>query len=266
MSVYSPNNIYTADALEGLKNIAADSVDLVMTSPPYADIRKSYPGPKPAGYVDWFLPIAAEIKRTLKPNGSFVLNIKDKVVKGGRHPYVFSLISKLCESLTLIDTNIWVKKNGLGSVKGRRGFDYFEYIFHFCKGNKPVWNVDDIRTPYASSSKKRSESTIKTDTSNREARLEDGEDKKSWVLNSVGAYPKNVLYFKKDQGKDHPAAYHLELPTYFIKAHTNKGDLVVDPFCGRGTTCSAAKILGRDYIGIDIEDKFVQMAKGKFNL
>lgn len=266
MTTYSPNNIYKEDAAAGLKLIADGTIDLVLTSPPYADIRKTYPGPKPAGYVDWFLPIADEIKRGLKPNGSFVLNIKDKVVKGARHPYLFILISKLCESFQLIDTNIWVKKNGLGSVKGRRGFDYFEYIFHFCNGNKPVWNVDEIRTPYAKTSKKRSESQIKTNTSNRETREEEGEDKKDWVLNPIGAYPKNVLYFKKDQGKDHPASFHLELPTYFIKALTNKGDLVVDPFCGRGTTCLAAKSLGRKYIGIDIEEKFVKMAKGKYLL
>lgn len=255
------NSIYNGSCFELIKKIDNSSIDLVLTSPPYADIRKSYYGPKPSEYVEWFLPLALDINRVLKPNGSFILNIKDRCVNGARHPYVFDLVVQLSGFLQLIDTNIWVKKNGLGSSKARRPFDYFEYVFHFCNGNKPVWNPDAVRTPYAATSLKRSEKPIKANTSNREAREVD--TYKEWKLNPLGAYPKNILYFKKDAGKDHPAAFDIELPTHFIKAHTNNGDVVLDPFMGRGTTCEAAKKLNRSYIGIELKEEYWKIAKGK---
>ena len=81
---------------EILKTLNNNSVDLIFTSPPYADSRaKTYGGVKPEKYVDWFLPITDELLRVLKPDGTFVLNIKEKVVKGERHTYVFELILEM---------------------------------------------------------------------------------------------------------------------------------------------------------------------------
>lgn len=92
--------IINSDCLFALKTGYPDShFDLIFTSPPYADARKStYGGLKPDQYVEWFLPISAELFRVLKPEGSFVLNIKEKVVKGERHTYVLDLIVAMCES------------------------------------------------------------------------------------------------------------------------------------------------------------------------
>ena len=81
-----------------LKELPAESVDLIITSPPYADQRKStYGGIHPDRYVEWFTPIAIELLRVLKPTGTFILNIKEKVVEGERHTYVLQLIMRLRE-------------------------------------------------------------------------------------------------------------------------------------------------------------------------
>ena len=89
------NNIYAGDSLEGMRRLDDASIDLVMTSPPYADM-KSYAGGfrtfHPDNYVEWFLPYISEIARILKPTGSFILNINDKSMDGFRHPFIFELI------------------------------------------------------------------------------------------------------------------------------------------------------------------------------
>jgi DNA modification methylase len=90
------NQILLGDCEEVLKSFPDNSVDLIFTSPPYADQRKkTYGGIKPDDYVDWFLPKAAQFFRVLKPRGTFVLNIKERVVNGERHTYVIELILEL---------------------------------------------------------------------------------------------------------------------------------------------------------------------------
>jgi len=108
-----PNQIYCVDTFTAIKKLDSDSVRLVVTSPPYANIRKSYPGPSPMDFVDWFSPLCKEILRTLTDDGSFILNTNDKCVKGERIPYPFETVIHLRElGFKLIDTVIWVKKNG----------------------------------------------------------------------------------------------------------------------------------------------------------
>jgi len=257
------------DALQGLQSLPDSSIQLAVTSPPYADIRKSYQGVHPNKYVDWFLPITKQILRTLTPIGSFVLNINDKCNKGERIPYTHELVYKMRseQGWKLIDTYIWIKTKGLPCVASRRGADYFEYIYHFAKTTKPTFNVDEWRTPYPESSLKRAQYTIKQNTSNREARLATGEKaQKKWNLHPKGAWPKNVLNFPLDEGKDHPAAFAIELPDYFIRGLSNLGDTVLDPFCGRGTACAAARNLNRKYIGFDLKQEYLDLAKEKYGL
>lgn len=86
-------DLYLGDCLDVLTNVEADTFNLIITSPPYADSRSNtYGGIKPDEYVDWFLPRAKEMLRVLKPDGTFILNIKEKVVAGERHTYVIELI------------------------------------------------------------------------------------------------------------------------------------------------------------------------------
>ncbi len=89
-------DIHLGDSKEQLKLLPNDSVDLIVTSPPYADQRKNvYGGIHPNEYVDWFLPIAEQLLRVLKPSGTFVLNIKEKAVNGERSVYVMELILEM---------------------------------------------------------------------------------------------------------------------------------------------------------------------------
>ena len=258
------NKLIHKDVFEGIKDIPDKSTTLVITSPPYADIRDSYPGCPAYNYVEWFQPLAEQILRILTKDGSFVLNINDKCDKGERIPFAFELVIKLREiGFKFIDTNIWAKKNGAPAA-GRRRADYFEYIFHFAKSTRPKWFPDEVRTPYASSSVKRAEKPIKNNVSNRESR--DEEEYKTWNLHPKGAYPKNVLFFPKDQGKNHVAAFHEELPEHYIKAHTEIGDLVVDPFAGRGTTLAVAQRLQRRFIGFEIQENNIELAQELYDL
>lgn len=261
------NRFYHLDALAGLQQQADSSIALCLTSPPYAGLRnKSYPTPTVDKYISWFSPIGEQILRVLTPNGSFILNIGDKFQDGERSTYVFELILELKKlGFKLIDTIIWTKKNGAPNA-GRRRANQFEYIFHLAKSITPVWHPDEIRTPYAASSVVRATKPIKSNVSNRESRATNTVVYKKWNLNKKGAYPKNVIAFSKDSGKNHPASFSLELPQHFIRAHSNPGDLVLDPFAGRGTTLQAAKLLGRDYLGFDICQQYVTLGQQLYGL
>lgn len=256
--IHTPN-------IDGYKQLKDNSVNLIVTSPPYANIRKSYEGASPYDYVQWITPVLQQSFRVLSKNGSIFININDKCDKGERIPYTFEMVIKARElGFKLIDTIIWQKKNGIAGA-GRRRADYFEYIFHLCKGTKPTWNPDEIRTPYAKSSVTRAKTPIKNNVSNRETRGA-SQEKKMWNLHPKGAYPKNVIAFKKDNGKDHPAAFDLELPLHFIKAHSNPDDLVLDPFAGRGTTCEAARQLNRRYLGFELKKEYVELGNKLYGL
>lgn len=254
------NAIYNIDCLSGLKSLPDNSVKCHITSPPYLKQRKSYTGYSESEYVTWFEPIAVEMLRTLAPDGSFILNINDGCVKGERSIYVFELIIKLKKlGFKYFDKMIWTKKNGVPNGGKFRRSDYCEYLFQFTKTLKPIFNVDKIRIKYKSSSIERANKPIKNNVGNKESRTV--KTYKKWNINPLGSWPNNVLNFSKDSGKSgHPASFHIDLPTHFIQAHSNIGDLICDPFAGKGTTLLAAKNLGRNYIGFELEKKYVDIA------
>jgi len=107
------NSIVCGDCEEVLRDFPDDCVDLIFTSPPYADCRKNtYGGIHPDKYVKWFLPKSEQFLRVLKPSGTFVLNIKEKAVKGQRHTFVIELILRMKEQGWLwTEEFVWHKKN-----------------------------------------------------------------------------------------------------------------------------------------------------------
>ena len=126
------NKVYNIDALDGLRKLEDNTVDLVITSPPYADMKKYADGSNgiPVNqYVEWMIPFVEEISRVLKPTGSFILNINDKVSNKFRDPYVYELIYKVTSStkLKLYERLFWNKGKGLSHPK--RFGDKIEYIF-----------------------------------------------------------------------------------------------------------------------------------------
>lgn len=138
------------DSLEVMAGMESESVDLVVTSPPYANQRKQqYGGVHPDEYVDWFLPFAVEIKRLLKPSGSFVLNIKEHCNAGQRSTYVLKLVLALNEEVGLLwpEELIWHKTNPYpGEYKGRFR-DGWEHLYHFTISKDFYNDKDACRVP-----------------------------------------------------------------------------------------------------------------------
>jgi len=258
------NNIYQGDSLELLKQLPDNSVDLVITSPPYADLKVyiDNPGILADNYVEWFLPICNEICRVIKPTGSFILNINDKVEGGFRHPYVYDLISQIHKrtELKMFERLFW---NKLKSLPNRARFgDRIEYLFWFAKEKGFQFYIDEMRTEYAEKSVKRMKSPLIKRYA-REGNTQDEKEYKSWSPNPKGALPTTLVNISSESKKiadTHVAVYPIELVKYFIKGSTKEGDVVLDPFMGTGTTGVAAKQLGRNYIGFDLQQDYIDVA------
>lgn len=258
------NQILQGDCLEVLKKVPDDSVDLIITSPPYADQRKQvYGGIRPSKYVEWFIPRANEFHRVLKPSGSFILNIKEGVVNGERHTYVLELIIEMRKSYWLwIEEYIWHKKNSHPGKWPNRFRDNWERLLHFSKSKDIKMYKDEVMIPVGSWSTRRLKSLSDKDKIRDNSKVNSGFGKNvsNWIGNDY-VYPTNVLYMATEcNNKGHAATFPVALPAWFIKLFTKKGDLVLDPFVGSGTTCVAAKQLGRNWIGIDTEEEFVSIA------
>jgi len=258
------NKIYQGDSLRLLMDLPDNSIDFVVTSPPYADL-KTYidnPGILADDYVEWFLPYCNEICRVIKPTGSFVLNINDKVEKGFRHPYVFDLISELHKrtELKLFERLFWNKMKGLPN-RYRFG-DRVEYLFWFAKDKDFYFNIDEMRTEYSEKSIKRMKKPLKK----RFARTEENqnsEEYKDWNPNPKGALPTTLVNISSESKRiadNHVAVYPVELAKYFIKGGSKEGDIVLDPFMGTGTTAIACLETGRNYIGFELQDDYISTA------
>ncbi len=130
--------IYLGDCLPTLEKFPSNSIDLIITSPPYADRRiKTYGGTKPEEYVDWFLPIGEQLLRVLKPTGTFILNIKEKVIEGERSTYVMVLILAMRKQSWLwTEEFIWHKKNSYPGKWPNRFRDSWERLLQFNKNKK----------------------------------------------------------------------------------------------------------------------------------
>lgn len=244
------------DAAEHLTILANDSVHLIFTSPPYADKRKNtYGGIHPDQYVQWFLPIAAELKRVLHPQGTFILNIKESVVDGERHTYVLDLIKALREQGWLwTEEFMWHKKNSYPGKWPNRFRDAWERLLQFNKHKKFHMYQDEVMVPIGDWAKSRLNHLSETDKIRDESRVQSGFAKN--VSNWVGrdkVYPTNVLHLATETGnRQHSAAFPRALPEWFINLFTVPGDTVLDPFMGSGTTVLVAHEMRRHAIGIEI--------------
>ena len=259
------NQLLLGDCEIALKNIPDDSVDLIFTSPPYADQRKNtYGGVTPDEYVKWFLPKAKEFFRVLKPTGTFVLNIKERVVNGERHTYVIELILELRKQGWLwTEEFIWHKKNSYPGKWPNRFRDNWERLLQFNKQRQFNMYQEAVMVPVGDWAKDRLSNLSNTDKHRDESRVGSGFGKN--ISNWVGrnkVYPNNVLHLATEcSNRNHSAVFPIELPIWFIKLFTEPGDLVLDPFVGSGTTAVAAVQLGRDYLGVDTELEYIEVSK-----
>jgi DNA modification methylase len=259
--------IKMGDCLDELQNYEDNYFDLIVTSPPYADCRKNtYGGIHPDEYVDWFLPRSNEFYRVLKPTGTFILNIKEKVVNGERHTYVIELILGMRNQGWLwTEEFIWHKKNSHPGKWPNRFRDAWERCLQFNKTKNFHMFQDNVMIPMGKWAETRLKHLGKNDTIRFNSQVGSGFGKN--IANWVGrdkAYPSNVLHLATETGnRNHSATFPKSLPEWFIKLFTKEDDWVLDPFVGSGTTCEVAQQLGRNCVGIDILPDYVEIAKEK---
>ncbi len=283
MYTTSLGEMYCTDSLEFMRGMESKSVDLVVTSPPYAlHFKKEYGNIDQEGYINWFLPFASEIKRVLKPSGSFVLNV------GGawtpKHPtrslYHYRLLLALCDELEykLAQEFFWYNPAKVPApaewvnVRRIRVKDSVEYIFWLSPTENPKANNSNVLLPYS----KDMERLIKRGL--RETKRPSGHTiKKTWAMDKGGAIPPNLIqvgnnesgssYIKESKRlgkKIHPARYPAEIPRFFIEFLTDKGDLVLDPFAGSNTTGAVAERLGRRWIGVELRREYAEDSELRF--
>lgn len=256
--------ILPGDCLEKLAHFPDNTFDLIVTSPPYADSRaKTYGGIKPDEYVEWFLPKTQEFFRVLKPTGTFILNIKEKVVNGERHTYVLELILEMRKQGWLwTEEFIWHKKNCYPGKWPNRFRDAWERCLQFNKSKKFNMYQEAVMVPMGSWADTRLKNLSETDRTRDESKVGSGFGKN--ISNWLGrdkVYPTNVIHLSTECGnKKHSAAFPKSLPEWFIKLFTQEGDWVLDPFLGSGTTCQVARELYRNSVGIEISSEYYELA------
>lgn len=253
------------DSAKELANLKDDSIDLIFTSPPYADSRAhTYGGVSPNQYVEWFLPISKELLRVLKPDGTFVLNIKEKVVNGERHTYVIDLILAMREQGWLwTEEFIWHKKNSYPGKWPNRFRDSWERLLQFNKSRHFNMYQEEVMVPMGDWANRRLKNLSETDKVRDPSRVGSGFGKR--IANWIGrekAYPTNVLHMATEtKNKNHSAVFPEDLPEWFIKLFTKHGDWVLDPFMGSGTTVRVAQRMKRNSVGIEILPEYFNLAQ-----
>jgi len=259
------NQILCGDVKNILHLLPLNSVNLIVTSPPYADKRKSVYNTIPADkYVEWFLSITSEFKRILKNDGSFVLNIKEKADNGERHTYVLELILEMRKQGWLwVEEYIWHKKNCYPGKWPNRFRDAWERCLHFTKSKKFNMYQEAVMVPVGDWGEDRLKNLSETDKIRDNSKTKSGFGKNisNWLTRDK-VYPTNVLHLATEcSNKNHSAAFPISLPTWFIKLFTKENDVVLDPFIGSGTTAVACLRLNRNFIGVEIKEEHCELAK-----
>lgn len=270
MTVDMPANleldkIIAGDSLAVLKSLPDSCVNLVFTSPPYADNRKkTYKGIPIEEYKKWFLPISFELKRVLKDNGTFILNIKERTKDGERQTYVLELILEMKrQGWFWTEEYIWHKKNCYPGKWPNRFRDAWERCLQFNKQKKFKMYQEAVMVPIGGWSKKRLAKLSATDRIRDESKVGSGFGKN--ISNWLGrqfVFPTNVLHLATEcANRGHSASFPVSLPTWFIRLFTQEEDIVLDPFIGSGTTAIACLDQNRHYIGIEAMDSYYRLAQ-----
>ena len=276
--------MYCDDSLEFMKGMEAESVDLVVTSPPYAlHFKKEYGNIDQEGYINWFLPFAAEIKRILKPTGSFVLNVGGAWTPGAptRSLYHYRLLLALCDELQykLAQEFFWFNPAKMPApaewvnVRRIRVKDSVEYIFWLSPTEFPKANNNNVLTAYSKDMERLIKRGLK-----KTKRPSGHPINESFALDKGGAIPANVIqvgnnesnsnYIKESKRlgkKIHPARYPAEIPRFFIEFLTDPADLILDPFAGSNTTGAVAEKLGRRWIAIELRRDYAEDSELRFS-
>ena len=274
---------FAGNTLELIKHIPDNSLNLIVTSPPYGlRDKKEYGNADPEVYVNWFMPFAKEFFRVLKPDGSFVLNIGGswELGKPTRSLYHFELLLELCKIFELAQEFVWVKPAALPSpaqwvtVKRIRVKDAVEYIWWFSKTPNPKANNRNVLQPYSDAMK----SLLKKGYIAKK-RPSGYNISKNFSKENEGSIPPNFLTFgsqesnsyyirmcKKHELKIHPARYPYKLPEFFIKFLTDKDDIVLDPYAGSNVTGEASEKNQRRWLAFEYKKEYLVGSKFRFDM
>lgn len=253
------NQIIQDDCLKLMKTFEDECIDLIITSPPYDNLRNYN------GYSFDFEGIVKELFRITKQGGVVVWVIGDATINGSetgtsfKHALYFKQIG-----FNLHDTMIFEKRNPIPQIYRKRYNSQFEFMFVFSKGLVKTHNpimVDCLHAGLVLNG-----TTHKNYSKNTQKRSKLANPvKDSKVKGNIWRYV--VGKNKEDQeSKEHPAPFPCQLAKDHILSWSNEGDLVLDPLCGSGTTCVAAKELNRRYIGIDISNDYCQIANKRLKM
>lgn len=274
------NQVLYGKAEDMIKTLPDRSVDLVVTSPPYAQVVSYGKGVEcydEDAYPDWFASLAKEIGRVLKDSGSFILNINDFVRDKLRSMYVLETICKIVRTtnLKLYDRYIWAKKTAIPAGKPNRLNDRIEYIVHFVVDPDRIKTFpDEARVPYSPSTICRMQYRVRL--SNKVGddgkTIEQRKYRKVRAPNPMGCIHSTVFDFNiagaesRYQKRFHPAPFNEELPTFFIRWLTDRDDVVLDPFMGSGTTAMVCIKWRRKYIDFELNDKYKPEIDGRLRI
>ena len=272
---------YHADALDVLRRLPADSVALVLTSPPFALRRqKAYGNVAASEYVEWFWPFAEEIQRVLRPDGSFVLDLGPawKPHSGTRSLYQYELVLRLARLFHLAQEFYWYNPSKLPTpaeyvtIRRTRVKDAVNTLWWLSKTEAPQADNRRVLRPYSPSMRRLLRDGYKV------ARRPSQHDiSPHFRRDNGGAIPPNLLAIPNTRSNDdyfrrcraaglpiHPARFPPPLPEFFIRFLTEPKQLVLDPFAGSNVTGQVAESLGRRWLGIEINADYVEGSRLRF--
>ena len=248
------NQIIEGNCLDIMKGFDSNSVNLTLTSPPYDNLRVY------KGYVFPFENIAKQIYRVTKTGGIVVWVVADATIKGSETGTSFQQALYFKEiGFNLHDTMIFQKTNPIPQIYRKRYNNVFEYMFVFSKGEVKTHNPIKVNCIHAGL--ELTGTTYKNYSSGTQKREKIANPvKKQKIKGNIWEYVVGKK-LEDQEAKEHSAPFPCALARDHIESWTNKGDIVLDPMCGSGTTCLSASKLGRKYIGIDISREYCNLAR-----
>jgi site-specific DNA-methyltransferase (cytosine-N4-specific) len=275
--------IVHGDSLDALAKLRPSSVDLIMTSPPFGLVRKKEYGNVDAEeYLDWFKPFAKAFKRVLKETGSLVIDIGGAWNQGipTRNLYHFKLLIMLCEDFGfhLAQDYYWWNPSKLPTpaewvtVRRIRVKDAINTIWWLSPSPWPKASNRRVLQPYSPSMQQ-----LLTNGYRAKKRPSGHDISEKFSINNGAAIPPNLIalpntesnsyyirYCQENNLAPHPARYPAELPEYFVRMLTDRGDMVVDPFGGSCITGEVAERLGRKWLCAELVEDYLKGAMGRF--
>ena len=244
--------------MEIMKTMEENSIDLTVTSPPYDNLR-TYNGNNEHWSEQVWKDCIQELFRVTKKGGVVVWVVGDATIKGSETGTSFKQALFAIESgFNLHDTMIYQKQNPIPLTHNRYE-QSFEYMFILCKGKLSSFNPIKEKCKYEGI--KSSRKTQKTSESAKRATNKVILTKSNKIIKNIWEYP---IGRKTDNG-NHPATFPEKLAHDHILSWSNEGDTVLDPFMGSGTTCKMAKQLGREFIGIELDEEYCKIAQARID-